>query len=294
MIIDSHIHHYPPEVLKDPVAWAAKSGENYWASLHLPKGDGRSLQGWSDGDRLLADMDEAGIDKVVMLGWYWEHQETCEWHNRWHERWIKEFPDRFLAFASVQPLAGEKALDEVKRAIDSGQRGIGEILPAAQGFGFDHPTWLEILSWAEDNGVPVNLHVTEPAGHNYPGRIHTPLRDYQRLARQFPNLKMILAHWGGGLPFYELNPAVHKIFGNVWYDTAASPLLYDRRVFRTVADIVGVDKILFGSDYPLRLYPSQDDEHGFDRFVNEVCGSGLNDEELKQVLGGNVRNLLGF
>ena len=55
---------------------------------------------------------------------------------------------------------------------------------------------------------------------------------------------------------------------NVYYDTAASPLLYDQRVYRAVADCVGAERILFGSDYPLRVFPREQKEPDFVRPVS--------------------------
>ena len=47
------------------------------------------------------------------------------------------------------------------------------------------------------------------------------------------------AHWGGGLPFYALMPEVEDSLSNVYFDSAASPFLYDASVFPTVAGLVG-------------------------------------------------------
>ena len=105
---------------------------------------------------------------------------------------------------------------------------------------------------------------------------------------------MILAHWGGLLPFHELNPHVRKAFANVWYDAAASPLLYDSRVFRGVVDTVGADKVLYGSDYPLLLYPSRQTEPDFTRFIEEIRGSELTPKEQEKILGDNFTRLIGL
>ena len=185
-------------------------------------------------------------------------------------------------------------MDELKVARDNGFRGIGEILPAAQGFSIRDPRWSKIIEFAIDEDWPVNFHVSEPVGRLHPGRIPTPFEDFQWLAATYPELKMILAHWGGLLPFHELNEEVRETFANVWYDVAASPLLYDPQVFRAVVDAVGPDKILYGSDYPLRLYPSLRKEPDFVTFLEEIKMSGLTEEEHEKILGGNVASLLGL
>ena len=53
-------------------------------------------------------------------------------------------------------------------------------------------------------------------------------------------MTVIAAHWGGGLPFYALMPEVREALENVYFDTAASHLLYDATVYRRVIELVGV------------------------------------------------------
>ena len=156
------------------------------------------------------------------------------------------------------------------------------------------PRWLKIIEFAIDADWPVSFHVSDPVGRPMPNRAPTPFEDFQWLATTYPELKIILAHWGGLLPFHELNAHVSKVFANVWYDMAASPLLYDSRIFRTVVDIVGEDKILYGSDYPLLLYPSLRKEPDFATFLEEIRLSGLSGREREKILGGNLARLLGL
>lgn len=293
-IVDAHTHAYPPEIFADPAAWARARGEHHWAQLVGPRADGqRSLQGFADRRQMLRAMDAAGIERCVLLGWYWEKHETCVWHNAVMAEWIKASPDRFSAFASVQPLAGQAALADLRRARDKGLCGVGEVFPAAQGFAMDNPQWIQVLEWVATEKIPVNLHVPEPAGRDYPGFIAAPLRDYQRLARRHPKVSFIFAHWGGLLPLLAaVHPVVRADLQNVYYDTAASPLLYDATVYRRVVDAVGAKKILFGSDYPLRVFPRAQREPDFSRPLAEIKNSGLTKKELALVCGGNVRKLL--
>ncbi len=291
-VIDCHTHAYPEALAADPAGWARARGEAHWSALVAPPDGRASLQGWVTPKRMLADMDAAGVERAVLLGWYWEHQDTCAWHNAWLADCVREAPDRFVAFASVQPRDGERALEDLKRAVDAGLTGVGEVFPAAQGFSMQDPAWARIVSFAAANKLPLNLHVPEPVGRAYPGRVDAPLADYQWLAEAFPDAQFIFAHWGGLLPFYELNSACRRALRNVHYDTSASPLLYAPRVFRAVVDAVGPEKILFGSDYPLRLYPRKDPECSFARFLDEVRGSGLTDSELSLILHENARRLL--
>lgn len=282
-IIDSHVHLYPPEVSHDPAAWAAVHGEKHWAELCTRRRkDGRPVQTFPSVDQLLRDMDAAAVAKAVLLGWYWERHETCVAQNRFYADCIRTHPDRLAAFATVQPKAGAAAFEEACRAMDDGLVGFGELSPHSQHFSIDDPVWRQILALSAEWKVPVNLHVTDPASKPYPGRVETPLADFLRLAREFPATQFILAHWGGGLAWSQQTAAL----SNVWFDTAASPLLYEPGVWTKAPPA----RVLFGSDYPLVLYPKTETAPGFSGLLNEAKQAGVADA----VLGGNAAGLIGW
>ena len=139
------------------------------------------------------------------------------------------------------------------------------------------------MQLAGELGLPVNLHVTDPQSRPYPGRIETPAEDFVGLARRFPQTTFVLAHWGGLFPLHD---ARFRALTNVFYDTAASPLLYGSEVWTKAKS----DRILFGSDYPLILYPQTDAAPGFGGLIAEAKGAGATDA----VLGGNAAKLFGW
>ena len=196
-----------------------------------------------------------------------------------------------MGFAVAHPLAGQKALDALQSGIDRGLVGFGEFLPQAQGYTLKEDSWLKVVELAINCKVPINLHVTEPVGKSYKGRIETPLADYQWLAQNYPECTFIFAHWGGLLPFYELNPAVKQALSNVYYDTAASPLLYDKSIYRRVVDTIGSDRILFGTDYPLLLKPGNSRTPSFTPILEELNAASLSEQEVTAILSGNARKL---
>jgi predicted TIM-barrel fold metal-dependent hydrolase len=105
-----------------------------------------------------------------------------------------------------------------------------------------------------------------------------------RLVKRFPGNKIVLAHWGGGIFFFGLlKKEVKESLQNVYFDTAASPYLYDSEIYQVAVKIIGVDKILFGSDYPL-LSPA--------RYFNEMAQAGLTKNQLDKISGQNAGQLL--
>jgi predicted TIM-barrel fold metal-dependent hydrolase len=129
------------------------------------------------------------------------------------------------------------------------------------------------------------MHASEPVGHSYPGKgTATPERLLGFVAA-YPELRFVLAHWGGGLPFYELMPEVAASLRQVAYDSAASTYLYRFGVFRAVLDIVGPERVLFASDYPVLKQGS---------YLKSVLGARLHDDELPAVLAESARRVYGL
>jgi predicted TIM-barrel fold metal-dependent hydrolase len=286
-VIDAHVHIYPADVAANPAAWGASRGETAWAECVAPRGR-RSIQGWADPGTAIADMDGAGVAACVMLGWYWERQETCDLQNGWHAQWIRRHPGRLLGFATVQPSAGQRAIDALERALDSGLCGIGELLPPAREDFLEDQWWRRVFETAEARAVPVTLHATDPESGPAAGP-PTPLGACVSLAREFPRVNIIMAHLGGGLAFRDGHGPLPP---NLYFDTAASPLLYDSGVFRRAVDRAGADRVVYGSDYPLILYPREARKAGFGRFLGEIGGAGLSLDETSRILGGNIRRLI--
>jgi predicted TIM-barrel fold metal-dependent hydrolase len=283
---DCHVHCYPDSVISNPKAFAKANSESHWLDL-VSNGP----QGWANPENLVRAMDKEGIEKVVLLGWYWENPQTCRLQNEWYAQSVKPFPDRFMAFAAVHPEDNDP-IAELERAHDWGAIGLGECLPSVQvSEGWQHPGWERIISWTTDHKWPINVHVTEAVGHKYPGRVDTPLMDMVELFEKYPDQKWICAHWGGGLPFFSLNRRVKSALRNVWFDTAASPLLYAPEIWKIVTQLVGYEKILFGSDFPLILDPRNHKKPNWSRILSEIGNSGLSDKALKAILNGNLNHL---
>ncbi len=280
-VIDSHVHLYPADLNADPATWAVKRGEPHWAKLCTRRRkDGGAVQGFPKVDDLLREMDRAGVERAVLLGWYWEQAETCVWQNRFYGRCVRAHPDRLLAYATLQPGAGHwPTLGELHRARDEGLMGIGELSPHSQGYGVDDPVLREVLTLAADWKMPVNLHVTDPNGADYPGRVETPRADFGRLARAFPKTKFTLAHWGGLLPLVD--PEARDL-DNVYYDTAASPLLYGSDIWGRFAAAVPPERVIFGSDYPLNVYPKLGGEPEMSRLIAEARAAGAGEAIMRE------------
>ena len=108
-------------------------------------------------------------------------------------------------------------------------------------------------------------------------------RGLLRIIKAHPDVDFILAHFGGGVFVYALMPEVQKILSRTFLDTAASPYLYDAKIFRVVCEIMGPEKLLFGSDYP--LLP-------LSRYLGELEKAGLDGSIKDGILGQNILRVL--
>lgn len=88
-------------------------------------------------------------------------------------------------------------------------------------------------------------------------------------------------------------PEVKEAFKNVYYDLAANPLVYTTRSIKCAVDIVGAEKILFGSDFPLLIYPKKSREKEFQLFITDIReNAGLSKEEWTKIMNTNAEKLL--
>ena len=60
------------------------------------------------------------------------------------------------------------------------------------------------------------------------------------------------------------------------------------------ANKLGSEKVLYGSDYPLRLYPRKQEKPDFSTFLAEIQDAGLTESEQKNILGDNASRLFGL
>lgn len=291
---DSHVHLFPEEVYHN---WDKYADRDPWfaALTKKPENGKGTEEAWVNIPEALTAADAAGVHGLAMQGWYWNDAGLMTLHNDYMAEAFRRHPERLLGFASVNPKFGERAIAEIERCVALGFSGIGELGPGGNGYDFLDPDFLTVLDCARHYHLPVCIHCGEPVGHPYAGRDTTSLVPLPDIAKHFPDLTLILSHLGGGLPFYAMNPRLEKAMGNVYYDTAANPLLYDIRSIRAVMTMVGADRLLYGSDFPLLLYPSRCREADFTLFLSDIReNAGLTEEESGLFLSDNFRSLFSL
>lgn len=276
VIIDAHAHVFPPEVRDQRDEYLERDAA--FRELYAnPKARVATA------DELLVSMNAAGVDRSIACGFAWSDAELCRRHSEYLLEAAAGSDGRLIPFCTVQP-ADDDARDDLKRWATRGARGLGELRPEQQGYGLIDSEEADLLAWAADAYDLVLLfHSSEPVGHAYPGKAGLPVEQLYRFVADFPGVVVIAAHWGGGLAFYALMPEVQEHLARAYFDTAASGLLYRPEVYAQGVELVGAERILFGSDFP--LVPQE-------RALEEARRAPIDDEARRLILGENARRLL--
>lgn len=277
-VIDAHTHLFPPDVHLRRAHYCER--DRWFGELYAdPKA------AIADAAALVASMDEAGIDHSIVCGWPWRDIGLCREHNDFMAEAAAAASGRISWLAIVPPDQLGAAV-EIERCFALGAVGIGELNADAQEFSWEEAGRLaEAMRVCIDAARPALIHASEPVGHRYPGKGEATPARLLTFLDAFPDLHVVAAHWGGGLPFYELMPEVAEVTRNVVYDSAASTYLYRFGIFPTVARIVGPDRVLFASDYPLLKQA---------RFRKRVLRAGIDDRDLPAILGGNAARVFNL
>ena len=280
MIIDAHTHIFPEKI--------RKNREKYYTDEPAFKKLYQSPKSRLIGAReMLAAMDDCQVEKAVVFGFPWKASLHFKQHNDYISEVVNRYPQRFIGLGCFDPFS-EGVAEEARRCLQKGGlSGIGELAFYQTGIENSSLPRLEpVMDVCRDLDLPVIIHTNEPIGHSYPGKTPNTLAQIYQLIQTFPQNKIVLAHWGGGLFFFSLlKKEVKESLKNVYFDTAASPYLYDADVYRLAIERVGVAKILFGSDFPL-LSPI--------RYFDEMKTAGLTQDEMQKICGGNAAELFNM
>jgi len=279
MFVDFHTHVFPPFLREHREEYLRQ--DRTFRELYS---DPRARM--VTAEDLVAALDEAEMDAAVVVGIGWTDRELAARVNDYLLDSATRFPGRIFPFCGLNPVWGEAVVREMERCAKNGARGVGELHPDTQGFDIANVDVMSpLMEEARKSAMLVMVHASEPVGHLYPGKGTVTSEILLEFIRRFPQNSIICAHWGGGLPFYALMPEVAKALENVYFDCAASPFLYEPKVFHVALDLMGPERILFGTDYPLIDHK---------RLLAQVKEASLPQEAEAAILGGNAVRLLGL
>lgn len=277
MIIDVHTHVFPPAV-RDRREEHLRRDSTFAEMYANPKAKVATA------NELLRSMSGSGVDASVALGFAWRDAELCVQHNDYLLEAAAVSGGSIVPFCTVNP-AAEGWEEEAVRCARAGTRGLGELRPDSQGWDLAGKTGERIAALAKRHDLILLFHVSEPVGRNYPGKAGGNLTAFYEFALRHPELVIIGAHLAGGLPFFAPMPEVREMFGHVCVDTAAQRLLYDHGAYDQLVRLIGAERILLGSDYPLVPQARQ---------IEELRAGVFRTDDLRLMLGENAERLLAL
>lgn len=279
MIIDFHTHVLPPRIKNSRSQYTSQDA----AFAQIYSGEKVKIATAED---LIASMDNDGVDISVIVNYQWTTHELCVLTNDYIAESVARYPKRLIGFCAVSSYTDDASLKEIECCADGGIRGVGELRPDTLPLDYTKKNIIKpFADLTRKYKLIVLTHSTEPMGHKYPGKGKaTPDLLYDFISH-FKDLPVVCAHWGGGLPFYALMPEGRETLENVYFDTAISPFLYRPEIYLQVSQLIGADRILFGSDYPVI---------GQERVFKEIIAAELPEENKEEILCGNARRLLGI
>ncbi len=278
-IVDWHTHVWLPEHL-GPV-WGPELDSKYPARPS-------TLGGFDEHERA---MDEAGIDVEVAVALTSRHLRMSV-PNEFVAGYVARRPGRAVGFASVDPNDPDAPRQLRRAARNLGLRGV-KLSPPYQAF---HPhadgAWA-VYRAAADLGLVVMFHQGAVFASQGVLEVANPVL-LDRVAREFPELRIIIAHVGQPW-WFEVIPMLYK-HANVYTDISArthrSWQLHN--ILLAAIDYGVIDRFLFGSDYPA-LRPAQAVEQL--RTINERTGGRLPpipDAVIEGILYERPLSLLGL
>lgn len=326
MIIDIENHLSMADPSQPERFESGKIYERYWdkeGKVHIRKSREATRI-----ERFLQFMDDSGIDMAVLTS----HAPSLEMQVRWHDhcaRIVKEHNRRFIGFASISPLGGKPALDELERAVKAlGMKGVTTYTQNDGHFLDSRKMWPFYEKVSKLN-IPVNVHITaEPAGFE---ALHAPYALYYVLAREldmcaacfrlcfggvlqdFPNLKLIMNHFGGGISavidrfdaytgyarrpgwpsFYFgqrlIDKPFREYFNKLYFNMAGRES--GMAAVKCALTNISPRKLMFGTDWPLNY---DYDPQGVRGYIEEIRKLDLPGEDIEAMLGGNAAKLLGL
>lgn len=189
------------------------------------------------------------------------NSKVMEVHNK--------YPDQFYPGVNISPLQPELSCQIIEEFYHAGFRWIGELGYYIMGYEkYSLPGMKMILDLAEDLGMTVNLHPSQPD-------------DIDELLSNFPNVRIVVAHpdgCGGVMKTYQLAQKRR----NMYIDLSGSGL-FRMGMLRRGVDLLGADRILFGTDYPV-CNPAMN--------VAGVRFESLTTDEEKLIFRDNFLNLI--
>jgi predicted TIM-barrel fold metal-dependent hydrolase len=187
---------------------------------------------------------------------------------------VRDYPGRFIGYASVNPHYPERVRPELERAFDELGLTMIKLHPTMVDYPIAGPAYEDVWRFASERRAIVLSHTWAGASTCAPER-------FEPLARCHPDVVFLLGHSGGTPAGYATSIDVAQRCPNVYLDicrSEMSPLWIERIVTE-----VGAERVLWGTDFPF-LEPRY--------LIGRLACCTLSDQAKRQVFGESMAALL--
>jgi hypothetical protein len=292
MICDAHCHFFSQqflEILTRDTPLGGRGIEHVTGLLGWdPPGPPETLA-----DRWIAEMDRHDVARATLIASVPGDESSVAAAVRRHS-------SRFVGLFMFNPVASDADV-RLERAIDAGLRGIC-LFPAMHGYSLDDQRVAGVFAAAGRQQATMFVHcgaltvgVRRKLGLASPfdWRLGNPLA-LSAVAVRFPNVPVIIPHFGAGLFREALMaadqcPTLHldTSSSNAWMKYHTGLTL--ETVFRQALDVVGADRLLFGTDSSFFPRGWQKGIYAAQRSALEAIGTESVEQE--QIFSGNFNRL---
>jgi aminocarboxymuconate-semialdehyde decarboxylase len=215
---------------------------------------------------------------VVQSTWWAEPALAAELDRRANEgiaQWVEQYPDRFIGSFTIPMQDIDVALKELDYAVSNLGLKIANVSSNACGVYLGDPKFKPFWEAVRDRGITVLIHphgVTDPHFQKFAlwNGVGQPIEEtlvmasliYEGIFEAYPEVKVVIVHGGGYLPHYtarlDRNVTAHppsaqnlkrlpsEYLRCFYYDSC----VYSPAVLEALIRRVGVDRVIFGTDYP--------------------------------------------
>jgi predicted TIM-barrel fold metal-dependent hydrolase len=273
--IDCVVNPITPEIMRLRPKWST----DFWTQKI---GRGADLAAGVTHERMLAMMDEAGIERALLIAtktgrlglpgsWHLPYEIVAEA--------VARHPGRFSALAGLDPYEGMEGVRRLERAV----RELGfvgaHMYPHWFELAPDHAKWYPFYAKCAELDVPVQMQVGQSLIYTPEQRLKSVGRPIalDAVACDFPELKLVGIHIG--IPWTEEMIAMAWKHPNVYIGCDAHSPKYWPASFVQYVNSYGQDKVIFGTDFPVL---------DFGRTREEIEALGLKEEPKRKLLRGNA------
>lgn len=289
IVADAHVHFFSHQFFE--LLARQKPGltfESMRATLawQLPPTEAKALA-----DMWARDLDRHGVDRAALMASLPEDHASAAAAVHAH-------PDRFLAFAMVNPKQWQpETFSDIRVAC---------LFPAMHGYSIQDAVVEPVLAWASQGRRAVFVHcgalsvgVRQKLGLPSPFdlRFSNPI-DLHAVAARHPHIPFIIPHFGAGyfreaLMVADLCPNVYldTSSSNRWMRYQATPHMDLRAVFRHALEVVGPQRLLFGSDSS--YFPRGWHYEIFEDQTTALYEVGVPYADARSIFGENLLRILG-